>query len=226
MFRYWLIICLLLIVLPACSPTTSEATEPQTTENEEMSGDEHEQEDDHDHEHGDEHEDEDEHEEHEEDDDHREHGAHEHGVATLTIAWSGNKLAIDLETPAYNVVGFEYTPTSEGEKALLDESVAALQAGYLLQLSPEAECTVTSAIVQTELSESGHEEEGEEKETHSDIDIAYDVQCQNPDDLKSLDASALFARFPNFESLQVQWISDTQQSAKKLTPDDPIVSLR
>jgi hypothetical protein len=216
MFRYWLIICLLLIVSTACSPATSEATEPQPMESKEMT--EEEQADNHNDEHDNEHD--------EEDDDHREHGVHQHGVATLTIAWSGNELAIDLETPAYNVVGFEYTPTSEEEKALLDESVAALEAGDLLQFSPGADCSFTSAVVQTELSEAAHEEEVEAEETHSDIDVAYAVQCQNPDDLESLDASGLFARFPNFEALQVQWISDTQQSATELTPDDPVVSFR
>ncbi len=242
MFRISLLIGLLLIVATACAPAASEATVPQPAENEEMSVDQHEddnddeQDDDHNDDHGEEHDEEDEHDEHDEhgededhdehgeDEEHRDHGAHEHGAAILTIAWSGNELAIDLETPAYNVVGFEYTPTSEEEKALLDESVVALEAGDLLQLSQEAECTVTSADVQTELKEAAHEEEDEEEESHSDIDIAYSVLCQNPDDLESLDASALFVRFPNFEALQVQWISDTQQSAVELTPDDAVVS--
>ncbi len=226
MFRYLLIICLLLMVSAACSPTAEEAAEPQPATGENMSGEEHEQEDEDNEEHDVEHGEEDEHEEHEEDDDHRDHDAHEHGAATLTIAWSGNELAIDLETPAYNVVGFEYAPASEEEKALFEESVAALEAGNLLQLSPEADCTFTSAVVETELDEAEHEEGEEEEETHSDIDVAYSVQCQNPDDLESLDASGLFDRFPNFEEVQVQWISDTQQSTTELTPDDPIVSLR
>ena len=239
MFRYWLIICLLLMVSTACAPAT---TESQPVESEEISAaeqeDNHDEENDDDHDEGDNHDEdddehgdhkdeddehEDEHDDHDEDDN-REHGAHEHGAATLTIAWSGNELAIDLETPAYNVVGFEYAPTSEGDIAQLDESVAALEAGDLLQLSPEADCTVTSAVVQTDLSEAANAEEEEEEETHSDIDVAYTVQCQNPDNLESLDASGLFARFPNFEALQVQWISDTQQSATELTADNPIVS--
>lgn len=218
MFRYLLIICLLLVASTACSSTTPEAVKPQATESEEMPGEEHEQEEDHNDERGDEHD--------EEDDNHREHGAHEHGAAILTIAWSGSELAVDLETPAYNVVGFEYAPTSEEDKTLLNESVAALEAGDLLQLSPEANCTFTSAAVQTELSEAPHEEEEEAEETHSDIEVAYAVQCQNPENLESLDTTALFVRFPNFEVLQVQWISDTQQSAAELTPDDSVVLFR
>ncbi|MDX1414433.1 MAG: DUF2796 domain-containing protein [Candidatus Promineifilaceae bacterium] len=232
MFRYWLFFCLLLIISSACSPAASEATAPQPVDSEEVSMDDHDEEqheehdDDHEETHDEDHDGDHEHEEQGEAEEHREHGAHEHGAAIMTIAWSGNELAIDLETPAYNVVGFEYAPTSAEEIALLDESVAALEVGDLLQLSPEAECTVSSAVVKTDLKEAAHEEDGGAAETHSDIDIAYAVQCQNPDDLESLDANGLFVRFPNFEVLQVQWISDTQQSASELTPDDPVVLLR
>ena len=222
MFRYLLIICLLLVT-SACSPAT---TESQPVESEETSAEEQEDNHDEDNDDHDEHEDVDEHDDHDDedehddhdDDDNREHGAHEHGAAALTIAWSGNELAIDLETPAYNVVGFEYAPTSEEDIEVLDESVAALEAGNLLQFSPEADCIITTAVVETEMSEA------EAEETHSDIDVTYSVVCQTPDKLESLDASGLFTRFPNFEALQVQWISDTQQSATEITADNPIVS--
>lgn len=222
MFRYWLIFCLLLIVSTACSTATSESTEPQSAESGEVADNEHADEHNEHDEHNNEH---DEH-EHDEDDDYREHGAHEHRAASLTIAWSGNELAIDLATPAFNVLGFEYAPTSEEDKALLEESVAALEAGDLLQLSSGADCTITSAEVHAEMSEEADTPEEDPEETHSDIDVAYTIQCQNPDDLDSLDASGLFDRFPNFAVLQVQWISDTQQSATELTADDPVVSLR
>ncbi|MEZ4728594.1 MAG: DUF2796 domain-containing protein [Caldilineaceae bacterium] len=315
---------------------------------------------------------------HEDDAEHREHGAHVHGAAALMIAWSGSEMAIDLETPAYNVLGFEYTPTSDEEKALLAESVAALEAGDLLLVNSDAECTVVSADVQTTLSEEAHteehghdeekspvehackhlaegpevavtaaadmantaavtgthirldvtlaagegylaytaeeageyifyadsaitltlqpadgepiqpettlaaealadcpgfiaaytfdlaagdnilaitnadastessivrlvveavggehehgehehadDEEGHAEEVHSDIDVAYNLTCQQPENIASLDAGALFARFPNFADIEVQWVSDTQQSAAELTPENPMLS--
>lgn len=240
MLKYGILICLLLMFSAAC---TSTATESQPTESEEMHEDEHNKEehdeDEHDEddhsddthseaEHEGEHEDED---DHEADEDHREHGAHEHGAAELLIAWSGNELAIDLETPAYNVLGFEYAPTSDDEQALLEESVAILETGELIQFSPDANCTVTSASVETELAEEAHEdeeehdeEEHEDDEVHSDIHVSYNIQCQQPDNLETLDVSALFTRFPNFEDLRAQWVSDAQQSAKDLTPDDFVLS--
>ena len=83
--------------------------------------------------------------------------------------------------------------------------------------------------MQTELAEEVHEddeEHEEEEETHSDIDVAYTVQCRNPDKLESVDASELFVHFPNFEALQVQWVSDTNQSAGNLTAEEPTLSFK
>jgi hypothetical protein len=229
MLRFVLLIAFLLIFSVACA---SPATQSQPTEAQEIHEDEvvHEEEhsDEEEEKHSDDHED-----EHKVDEDHREHEAHEHGAAELMIAWSGNDLTIDLETPAYNVLGFEYTPTTEAEQTLLAESVAALETGELLQFSPEANCILTSATVDTELAKEAHEEEHSddhedehkaEAETHSDINVSYNIQCQHPDKLESLDVSKLFARFPNFEDLRAQWVSDVEQSAKNLTTDDPVLS--
>ncbi len=254
MFRYLLIMCWLLVISAACAPTDAEPAasqgaeteasvaevseeeadhddehedehEHEEAEHDDEHEDEHEHEEaDHDDEHEDEHEhdeDEHEHDEDDHDDEHREHGAHEHGTAVLTIAWSGDELAIDLETPAFNVLGFEHAPGSQDEQDLLDESVAALQTGDLLQLSPEADCSLVSADVHTDLADA-EEEDGQE--THSDIDVSYLVQCQNPGELQAVDAGELFSQFPNFEALQVQWVSDSNQSAAELTAEDPILS--
>ena len=249
MLKTILLTGLLLISAAACTPAAAEEAASQNTESEEINKEEHNEEGDHDEddhdegdhnegshdeddhdedEHSDEH---DEHDEHETDGESREHGAHEHGAAMLFIAWSGNELAIDLETPAYNVLGFEYAPSSDAEKALLDESVAALEAGDLLQFSPDADCTLISASVETELAEEAHEEHEDEaaqedEEAHSDIAVSYNIQCEQPDNLESIDISQLFAQFPNFEDLRAQWISDTEQSAKALTADNPILTLR
>ncbi|MCP5098889.1 MAG: DUF2796 domain-containing protein [Chloroflexi bacterium] len=221
MLKYFLLMGLLLISAAACTTTAAEETTPQIIESEEAHEDEHD-EDNHD-------------DEHESDEAFRDHDAHEHGAAELMIAWSGNELAIDLQTPAYNVLGFEYAPASDAEKALLEERVEILEAGTLLQFSPDANCTLIAASVETELDEEHedtHEdkeaehEEHEDDEVHSDIAASYNVQCEQPDKLESLDVSKLFSQFPNFEDLRAQWISDTAQSAKALTADDPVLTLK
>ena len=243
MLRHVLLFGLLLIFSVACtSPVLQPQTTAQETHNEDHGGEEEQHnEDGDDHGHEEEHDDEDDqaHEEedgdedhdHKEDEDHREHGAHEHGAAALMIAWSGNDLAIDIQTPAYNVLGFEYAPKTDDEQSLFDKSVATLEAGDFIQLNPDANCAIVSAIVKTELAEETHEDEATqdqdaEEETHSDIDVSYNIQCQQPDELESLDMSQLFAQFPNFVDLQAQWISDVEQSAKSLTSDDAVISFK
>lgn len=376
MLRHQLLICLLAVFVTACAPVALETAEPQRADSAEAPA-AHEEDGAHADEESDEH-------EHnaEAEAEHREHGAHVHGAAALMIAWSGNEMAIDLETPAYNVLGFEYAPTSDEEKAFLEESVSALEASELLLINADAGCTVVSAAVQTTLAEEAHEEthsdeahEHEEEkspvehackhleegpevavtaaadiasttavtgthvrldvtlteaegyiaytaeeageyifyadraitlalqhadgemiqpestlaadaladcpgfvtaftfdlaagdnilvittadastentlmhlvvegvgaehghadhehaaeaghtvEVHSDIDVAYNLTCQQPENIASIDASALFAQFPNFTEIEVQWVSDTQQSAGDLTPENPVLS--
>lgn len=241
MFRYLFTLALLLI-LAACSPAGTENVAELQEESEETAASHEEASEEEDHasqdeeDHGEEHEGEhdDEHassadgHDEEEHDERREHGAHEHGIAALTVAWSGSELAIDLYTPAYNILGFEYAPTSDEEQGLLEESVSALEAGDLLQFNAEAGCTLVSAAVETELEKEEHDEDEdaheEDEEVHSDIDVAYNFQCQNPDQLTQLDVTQLFERFPNFEDLDVQWVSDTQQSAAELTPENSVLS--
>jgi hypothetical protein len=219
-------ICLIFLLCGfavACSPSAEEPVADQIAESESQV-EEHEEELETDGEEA----------EHEEGDEHREHGAHEHGVALLTVAWSGSEIVMELETPAFNVLGFEHAPSTTAEEELLAESVAMLQEGNLLQiLAADAECTLSDAVVNTTIGEDEHEheEEGEaeheeeEGEVHSDIDVSYTFQCQNPEQIEMVDAGELFAQFPNFEELEVQWVSDTQQSSAELTPDNPIVTL-
>jgi len=289
MILRYLSICLLMVFATACVSGTAETSGTQSTSGTEASQAELETEDDHsaeddDHDdHGD-----DDHSE-ENDGERRELGAHEHGAAELMIAWSSSDVAIDLETPSYNILGFEYAPSSDEEKALLAESMAALESGELLMLSPDAGCTVISVDIQTSFEEKdhnedeeghnedeeghnedeeghnedeeghnedeeglnedeeglnedeeglnedeeghnedeeGHNEDDHDEEIHSDIDVSYNLECEQPENIASLDASQLFAQFPNFEDIQVQWISDTEQSAADLTPDNPVLELK
>ena len=44
------------------------------------------------------------------------HGAHEHGIATMNIAWESNQLTIAMVSPAFNIVGFEHQPKNKKQK--------------------------------------------------------------------------------------------------------------
>ena len=254
--KHFLMISCWLMLAVACSPTPSEETAARSNKNEEETkgGDRHDKdvdrdadhhvESDHDAGHNGDHDRESDHgddseEAHDDHEDHhagehehgdhekREHGAHEHGHATLTIAWSGTDIAIDLQTPAYNILGFEYAPSTDAEKKLLAASIAKLETETLMQLSPEAECVVVDADVETEWTEAEHgaeDDHGEGEGTHSEFEVFYSVQCKKPDELAAVDASGLFAAFPNFKAIRAQWISDRGQSAQTLTAKDSALS--
>ena len=228
--------CCALILSTACAPTPSEESTAESGNSEELPVNppthEHESTHEEDHEGLHEADDHDDHTEesegahtvHQHEDAHherREHGTHEHGRATLTVAWSKKDLAIDLQTPAYNILGFEYAPSTTAEKKWLLERVETLKTEDLIEPSAEAKCAVVDVDVQTEFGAENKPEE--EKTNHSDFDVFYTVQCQNPDALRAIDTGGLFAAFSNLTTLQVQWISDRGQSAQTLTPKHPIL---
>lgn len=217
------VICLMAIGVLASACSSSQSTEPVAPARADTVDEDH----DNDH-----------------DDDHdsaemREHGAHEHGAATLTIAWSGSDMQADLDSPAFNIVGFEYEPTSDSDKQVVADAFASLENDDLLGFNDDAECVVEEvAIISDWESASDHDNEDDhadddhadddhgDEEVHSDIEAAFTLTCANPEAIESLDLSALFERFPNFADLDVQWISDTVQSSAKATPDTPVVMLR
>lgn len=57
------------------------------------------------------------------DDDESGLGAHEHGIAEMSVAWIGTEVAIDLISPTINVFGFEY----EAECALTSPATTELE---------------------------------------------------------------------------------------------------
>ena len=230
--------CFLLILIIACSPKPSEKTVTEGVKNEaavakenELVHASHQHEEKLEgerehaaHQHDEEHEEKREHAAHQHDEEHEEkheHGVHEHGRATLTVAWSNKDLAIDLQTPAYNILGFEYAPSTTEEKKWVIECIETLKTEGLIEPSTEARCAIIAADVQTGFGAEKKSEEG--KTNHSDFDVFYTVKCQNPDALKAIDTGGLFAAFSNLTTLQVQWISDRGQSAQTLTPKRSIL---
>jgi hypothetical protein len=221
MSRYFLILVFLFFGVAACSPATSNLVESQTIESNEIHNNEPEPEADHDA-------------EHEAEDEHREHGAHEHGAATLTVAWSGNEMEIELNTPAFNLFGFEYEPSTDEEIQLVEEAVQALESGDLLIINAEAACHLSDSDITTGWEQEGEhadaehdeEEHAEEGETHSDVRATFTQMCDSPDEIRSLDLSPLFNRFPNLEALEAQVVSDTSQSAAELTAESALLGLQ
>ena len=143
-------------------------------------------------------------------------GAHEHGTAELSVAWIDGEVAIDLVSPTFNVFGFEYEPTSDEDLAIEADRTEALTADGVIAINDEAGCVLADPVA-TEVERDG---------THSEITVSWLFVCDDPDEIDQVDVRGLFVEFPNFEDVDAQWISDSEQSAAELSPSTTILSLR
>lgn len=155
---------------------------------------------------------------------HREHGAHEHGAAEFNIAMSKQEVMLELHTPAYNVLGFEHLPHTDEQQQLVVERFGILKdATKLFKFDEKAGCELQHVSTENpfdSLMETPDHADSMHHE-HSDIEATYTYHCQQT--LNSIDTQGLFTQFPNFERLNVQWISETQQSAQEVTKNETMI---
>ena len=163
-------------------------------------------------------------------DEHAEHGsldAHEHGVAQLNAVLDGQALELELESPAMNLVGFEHAASSTADKAKVAAARRQLEQPQALFGLAAGDCSVSEQELQSPLfGEDGHAEHDDhdsghghdEESEHSEIHAHYQLDCAQPDQLKQLDLTELFKRFPATEKIQVQLIGPSGQQAVELTP--------
>jgi len=167
----------------------------------------------------DDHEDDDHEDDDHEDDDHDVAGsglgAHEHGVAELTVAWTGGDLVIDLISPTYNIFGFEYEATTEDDLAIVSDQIDSLSAPGIIAINPEAGCVPVDDVA-TELEYEG---------SHAELTASWLLSCDNPAEIRNLEVAALFAEFPDLQDIDVQWASETAQSSAELSPSNTVLSL-
>ena len=167
-------------------------------------------------------------------DSHRHHDAHIHGHAELTLAISGDSMQLELESPTMNLVGFEHRPNSGKDRQRLRDTADFLgQPARWLQLASDAGCNLAQAEVESDLlddhghNHGHHHDHGEhDKETHSDFRVTVEYRCTDTDALERIELSGLFQRFPGFERIEVQWLTDRQQSATELDPGNTVINLR
>ncbi|MBP9614711.1 MAG: DUF2796 domain-containing protein [Thiopseudomonas sp.] len=155
--------------------------------------------------------------------------AHVHGIGTLNIALENQLLELQLESPAMNIIGFEYQPTTEADI----QSVKAAQntlsnAAELFAFSPAAQCRLTSVSIENALLKGSgahdhdhdHDHESQPaaeiaEHQHNDISAHYQYHCATPAQLNSIDLAGLFKLFTQTEKIQVQLIvGDHQQGAE------------
>lgn len=101
-------------------------------------------------------------------DHHETHSVHAHGVAELTLAWDGEILEIELESPAANVVGFEYKATTAEEKNTVQKSESLLKDVAKIITIKNASCRSSSVSIDMAgvLTEGKHDKGHHDKDHH------------------------------------------------------------
>jgi hypothetical protein len=157
-------------------------------------------------------------------------GAHEHGVARLNVALSGQTLELELESPAMNLVGFEHAAASDDDKAKVASARARLEKPLALFSLPKAAgCVVQNQGLESPLfgdkphADDDHDEDAkaevahEHHEGHSEIHALYQFTCAAPGELKTLDLVNVFNTFPATQKIQVQLIGPSGQQGVEVT---------
>ena len=149
--------------------------------------------------------------EHESHQGHEQHGAHVHGLGHLNLVLEGKALQMELLSPAANIVGFEYAPSSASEHMDFEKAIAKLRlAEHLFAFNKSADCKVKQVEIDA----------GPGKDqTHSDITAFYQFHCHQPASLTDIKVE-LFHQFPGFETLEVNYVVNSRQGAKTLTHDN------
>ncbi|MFB1485788.1 MULTISPECIES: DUF2796 domain-containing protein [unclassified Thiocapsa] len=172
-----------------------------------------------------------------EDTEQRRQGAHVHGIAHMTLAADGDKVLIELTSPAASLIGFERAPRTDEERATLALAKENLMAGdAMIRLNTEAGCRLETAEIDAELADAGqgsgakhahthdHDHDADQGEDgHADFVVRYSFACDRPDALGSA-ALGLFSGFPALERVLFQYVTAEGQGGAELTPRAPVVT--
>ena len=160
--------------------------------------------------------------------------AHTHGDAELAVVLEKGVVTIELDSPLYNILGFEHAPETEGQKEKAQKAEQQLALGSeLFTFNPKANCQSLSKDRHISLfgkamaheytdHEQDHEDhsedhEGEEDhdaldagESHNDILLTYEFGCQYPLKLSYLNVN-LFEFFEELSEVDVTFLGPATQ---------------
>jgi hypothetical protein len=156
---------------------------------------------------------------------HRELGAHEHGRGMLNVAVEGNRVSMELEAPAADIVGFEHAARTRQQRAAVEKAKQQLLAPLaLFKLPSTAGCTVGAASV--ELESGGHDDtkKGGHEDAHSEFHAQYTFDCQAPASLTSIEFD-YFRTFPSAQRLNVNVITPKGQTKFEASRGKPRIDL-
>jgi hypothetical protein len=169
-------------------------------------------------------------------------GAHEHGVSELNIVIEGNKLEMQLRSPAMNIVGFEHKASTAQQIRKVKQSEVKLHEHKALFSFSSGGCKLTQAKIDlsdlikhktTEKDAHTHDhhkndldhshEHEDEHGDHSEIVAHYYYDCEDMDELSSI-SLGFFDVFPAMQQIKSMLITTSGQGAAYLTRSNKTIT--
>ncbi len=155
------------------------------------------------------------------------HGSHVHGEVVFNMVLEGERLDVEMISPAMNITGYEHAPSTEQERQVLAEAIDKLGiAGNLLTLPAAAGCEPGDSTVETSLTKEhadhDHKHSGEHEEDHAEFHVTHAFRCEKPGAIDSVTVT-LLSHFPGVEKARLQWIHGQRQGAAVVEPGNPVV---
>jgi hypothetical protein len=163
---------------------------------------------------------------------------HVHGVSELNIVIEGNKLEMQLRSPAMNIVGFEHKARTEQQILKVKQSEVKLHDHSALFLFSSGGCGLTQAKIDLanlikknaiekdvhghHHSDPDHNHEDADGD-HSEVVAHYYYDCEDMDDLSSL-SLGFFDVFPAMQQINGIWITTSGQGAASLTRSNKTIT--
>ncbi len=160
---------------------------------------------------------------------HRQMSAHEHGSGSFNVAIEGQKVAMELEAPGADIVGFEHKARTKKQKAAVAAAKTKLKTlSNVVTLSDAAGCKLEKASIEIHIEggdhdghkhgkkKSGHSHSHDKKkkeakvESHSEFHAEYELTCSSPEKLLEI-AFPYFNNFKGAEELDVNIVGPKSQ---------------
>ncbi|MBT7672923.1 MAG: DUF2796 domain-containing protein [Oceanospirillaceae bacterium] len=170
--------------------------------------------------------------------------AHEHGSANLDIAIDTSTIEMRFESPAVNIVGFEYATEDEQQLLLINKAKSNLSNFDLIYgLVGDVSCqTVKSSAKWVTEHEAGHDDHEAGHDDHDDHEAVHDdhgevtkaehaefiaeyrLECNQLNNLAAIDVK-MFEFFPAIEDLDVQVVYSQGQIKYELDANNTLIKL-
>lgn len=159
--------------------------------------------------------------------------SHVHGVAEVTIAVEGKKLAIEFISPTDGLMGFEHEAKTDADKKKRDAALKILESRFdeLVILdkklgckSPGGKVAITQPEPQKSADKKSSQGDGKKGGEHREARAACNYECQQAP-AGSRVRFGVTKLFPRIDELKVQVLGDAKQSGAVIKKDKGEIGL-